>query len=163
LVNAEASRTLLEWAVRDGARYLLTSTSEVYGDPEVHPQPEDYWGNVNPVGERSCYDEGKRYAEALATAYARQRGGDVRIARLFNTYGPGMRPHDGRVVSNFVVQALSDQPLTIYGDGSQTRSLCYVDDTVDGLVRLLRCPSASGAIVNIGNPEEHTVAEIAEH
>lgn len=160
-VNAEGSRLLLEWAARDGARYLLASTSEVYGDPEVHPQPESYWGHVNPVGDRSCYDEGKRYAEALAFAYAGRHAIDVRIARIFNTYGPGMRPNDGRVVSNFIVQALSGEPLTIYGDGSQTRSFCYVHDTVDGLARLLRSPGASGAIVNIGNPDEHTIADIA--
>ena len=162
LVNAEGARTLLDWADRDGAHYMVTSTSEVYGDPEMHPQREEYWGHVNPVGERSCYDEGKRYGEALATAYRTERGVDVRIARLFNTYGPGMRPDDGRVISNFIVQALTGQPLTVYGNGQQTRSFCFVDDTVDGLVRLLKHPEANGAIVNIGNPDEYTIAQIAD-
>jgi dTDP-glucose 4,6-dehydratase len=150
----------LELARRTGARYLLASTSEVYGDPLVHPQPETYWGNVNPVGPRSVYDEAKRYAEALATAYRRTHGTDVKIARIFNTYGPGLRPGDGRAIPNFVTQALAGQPLTIYGDGSQTRSFCYVDDEVEGLLALL-FSNWTGGPVNIGNPEEHTILKLA--
>jgi UDP-glucuronate decarboxylase len=142
-----------------GARVLLASTSEVYGDPEVHPQHESYCGSVNPVGIRSCYDEGKRCAESLATDFARSRGVSVRIARIFNTYGPRMSHDDGRVVSNFVAQALSGEDLTIYGDGLQTRSFCYVDDLVDGLLRLMES-SATGPI-NLGNPEEFTVVDLA--
>ena len=142
-----------------GARYLLASTSEVYGDPAVHPQSEDYRGNVNPVGVRSVYDEAKRFGEAATMAYHRQHGVDVRISRSFNTYGPRMRPDDGRVVSNFIVQALAGKPLTIYGDGSQTRSFCYVDDQVRGLVALL--DSDHVGPVNIGNPDEFTVLELA--
>ena len=142
-----------------GARYLFASTSEVYGDPAVHPQGEDYWGNVNPVGVRSVYDEAKRFGEAVTMAYHREHGIDVRISRTFNTYGPRMRPEDGRVVSNFIVQALAGKPLTIYGDGSQTRSFCYVDDQVRGLVALL--DSDYVGPVNIGNPDEFTVLELA--
>ncbi len=142
-----------------GARYLFASTSEVYGDPAVHPQGEDYWGNVNPVGVRSVYDEAKRFGEAVTMAYHREHGIDVRISRTFNTYGPRMRPEDGRVVSNFIVQALAGKPLTIYGDGSQTRSFCYVDDQVRGLVALL--DSDHVGPVNIGNPDEFTVLELA--
>ena len=142
-----------------GARYLFASTSEVYGDPAVHPQPEDYWGNVNPVGIRSVYDEAKRFGEAMTMAYHREHGVDVRISRTFNTYGPRMRPDDGRVVSNFIVQALAGKPLTIYGDGSQTRSFCYVDDQARGLVALL--DSDHVGPVNIGNPDEFTVIELA--
>ncbi len=142
-----------------GARYLFASTSEVYGDPAVHPQGEDYWGNVNPVGVRSVYDEAKRFGEAVTMAYHREHGIDVRISRTFNTYGPRMRPDDGRVVSNFIVQALAGTPLTIYGDGSQTRSFCYVDDQVRGLVALL--DSDHVGPVNIGNPDEFTVLELA--
>jgi dTDP-glucose 4,6-dehydratase len=141
------------------ARYLFASTSEVYGDPVVHPQREDYWGNVNPVGVRSVYDEAKRFGEALTMAYHREHGVDVRISRTFNTYGPRMRADDGRVVSNFIVQALAGEPLTIYGDGSQTRSFCYVDDQVRGLVALL--DSDHVGPVNIGNPDEFTVLELA--
>ena len=143
----------------NGARYLLASTSEVYGDPEVSPQPETYWGRVNPVGPRGVYDESKRYAEAMAMAYAQVHGLQVRIARIFNTYGPHMRPDDGRVVSNFLTQALRGEPLTIYGDGSQTRSFCYVDDLVAGLLALL--DSDHHGPVNLGNPTEFTVAELA--
>jgi len=150
----------LELARAHGARYLFASTSEVYGDPHVHPQPEGYWGHVNPVGVRSVYDEAKRFGEALAMAYHREHGLDVRISRTFNTYGPRMRPDDGRVVSNFVVAALSGKPLTIYGDGRQTRSFCYVDDQVRGLAALL--DSDHVGPVNIGNPEELTVLELAE-
>ena len=141
------------------ARYLFASTSEVYGDPAVHPQAEDYWGNVNPIGVRSVYDEAKRFGEAVTMAYHREHGIDVRISRTFNTYGPRMRPDDGRVVSNFIVQALAGKPLTIYGDGSQTRSFCYVDDQVRGLVALL--DSDYVGPVNIGNPDEFTVRELA--
>ena len=150
---------VLELAVRQRARILQASTSEVYGDPLVHPQSEDYFGNVNPFGERACYDEGKRAAEALVYAYERERGADIRIARIFNTYGPRMQQNDGRVVSNFAVQALRQQPITLYGDGSQTRSFCFVDDLVDGLIRLM----ASGVRtpVNLGNPGEFTMIELA--
>jgi len=143
-----------------GARYLLASTSEVYGDPEVHPQTEQYWGNVNPVGPRGVYDESKRFAESMATAYAQVHDMPVRIARIFNTYGPFMRPDDGRVVSNMLVQALSGQPLTIYGDGSQTRSFCYVDDLITGLLALL--DSDHRGPMNLGNPAEFTVAQLAD-
>ncbi len=148
-----------------GARFLLASSSEIYGDPEVNPQPESYWGRVNPVGPRSVYDEAKRFAEALAVAYWREHGVDVRIARLFNTYGPQMHPEDGRAIPTFMVQALRGEPLTVYGDGSQTRSLSYVDDIVEGLYRLLtyQRPSAEKGplIVNLGNPEEVTILELA--
>jgi dTDP-glucose 4,6-dehydratase len=153
------TRTMLALAERDRARFLLASTSEVYGDPLVHPQREDYWGNVNPVGPRSVYDESKRFAEALVTAHVRARNADAGIVRLFNTYGPRMRAHDGRVVPTFVCQALADEPLTVAGDGSQTRSLCYVDDTVDGI--LLVAASRSVRPVNIGGTDEVTVRDIA--
>ena len=153
------TRNLLDLARRQGARFLLASTSEVYGDPEVHPQPEGYFGNVNPVGPRSVYDEAKRFAEALSMAHHRVHGLSVGIARIFNTYGPRMRPGDGRVVSNFLVQALAGEPLTIYGDGAQTRSFCYVDDLVEGLVRLFE--SDHSGVVNLGNPAEYTVSELA--
>ncbi|MBI4502703.1 MAG: SDR family oxidoreductase [Gemmatimonadetes bacterium] len=143
------------------ARFLLASTSEVYGDPHVHPQPESYWGHVNPVGPRGVYDEAKRFAEAMTMAYHRHHGVDTRIVRIFNTYGPRMRARDGRVVSNFIVQALKGEPLTIYGDGSQTRSFCYVDDLIDGIVRLFERGGAEP--VNIGNPDEFTVRQLAEH
>lgn len=158
--GSAGTRQLLDLALADGARFVLASTSEVYGDPLVHPQTEDYWGNVNPVGERSVYDEAKRFAEAMTAAYARAHGLEVRIARIFNTYGPRMQPDDGRVVTNFVHQALAGAPLTIYGDGSQTRSFCYVDDEVEGLLRL-----ADGEVagpVNLGNPDEITVLALAE-
>jgi dTDP-glucose 4,6-dehydratase len=143
-----------------GARFLLASTSEVYGDPLVHPQPESYWGNVNPVGPRGVYDEAKRFAEALTMAYHRYHELDTRIARIFNTYGPRMRPKDGRVVSNFIVQAIKGDPLTVYGDGSQTRSFCYVDDLIDGIVRLFERGGSDPT--NIGNPHEFTVRQLAE-
>src|SRR4051812_7008760 len=155
-----ATHNLLEVARRNGARFMLASTSEVYGDPLVHPQPESYWGHVNSVGPRSVYDEAKRYAEACTMAYHRHHGVDVRIARIFNTYGPRMQPNDGRVVTNFVVQALTGKPLTLYGDGSQTRSFCYVDDEVDGLYRLFNQGDAEPT--NIGNPVEFTVKQLAE-
>jgi dTDP-glucose 4,6-dehydratase len=160
-VGSEGTRHTLELARAKDARYLLASTSEVYGDPLVHPQPETYWGNVNPIGPRSVYDEAKRFAEALATAHRRVHGQDVKIARIFNTFGPSLRPGDGRVVSNFIVQALAGKPLTVYGDGSQTRSFCYVDDQIAGLCALLDS-DWDGGPVNLGNPEEHTVAELAE-
>lgn len=159
LVNAEGTRHLLDLALKKGARFFLASTSEVYGDPLVHPQPESYWGNVNPVGPRAVYDEGKRYAEALVTAYHAHFGLPVRIVRIFNTYGPYMDPEDGRVVTNFITQALKGEPLTVYGDGSQTRSFCYVDDLVEGIVRLMEVDYAGP--VNLGNPEEYTVLELA--
>ena len=143
-----------------GARFFLASTSEVYGDPLVHPQTEDYWGNVNPIGPRGVYDEAKRFAEAVTMAYHRYHGIDTRIVRIFNTYGPRMRPQDGRVVSNFIVQALIGEPLTVYGDGSQTRSFCYVDDEVEGIYRLFMHGDSNPT--NIGNPDEYTVKELAE-
>ena len=141
---------------------LQASTSEVYGDPEVHPQTEDYWGRVNPIGPRSCYDEGKRCAETLFFDYRRQHRLSIKVARIFNTYGPRMHVHDGRVVSNFIVQALRDEPITIYGDGSQTRSFCYVDDLVDALVRLMATPDEVTGPINLGNPAEMTVKSLAE-
>jgi UDP-glucuronate decarboxylase len=141
---------------------LQASTSEVYGDPAVHPQTEDYWGNVNPIGPRSCYDEGKRCAETLFFDYHRQHKLEIKVARIFNTYGPRMHPSDGRVVSNFVIQALRDEPITIYGEGSQTRSFCYVDDLVKGLILLMDSPSEFTGPVNLGNPVEFTIRELAE-
>jgi UDP-glucuronate decarboxylase len=153
---------MLGLAKRLKARILQASTSEVYGDPTVHPQPEDYWGNVNPVGPRSCYDEGKRCAETLFFDYHRQVGLPIKVARIFNTYGPRMHRADGRVVSNFVVQALRDDPITLYGDGSQTRSFCYVDDLVEGLVRLMETPDSVTGPINLGNPGEFTIRELAE-
>lgn len=151
----------LEIGARHGARVLQASTSEVYGDPDVHPQPESYRGSVNPIGIRACYDEGKRCAESLVMDYHRTRGVSIRLARIFNTYGPRMAPDDGRVVSNFIVQALRGEDLTVYGDGAQTRSFCYVDDLVDGLVRLMEHEEETGP-VNLGNPTEFTVLELAE-
>ncbi|MEU8677916.1 UDP-glucuronic acid decarboxylase family protein [Streptomyces sp. NPDC048560] len=159
-VGSRGTENVLRLAERNGARFLLASTSEVYGDPVIHPQDEDYWGNVNPVGPRSVYDEAKRYAEAVTMAYHRSRGVDVGIVRIFNTYGPRMRPHDGRVVSSFITQALTGEPLTIYGDGKQTRSFCYVDDLIRGIVAML--DSRVTGPVNLGNPEERTVLELAE-
>ena len=151
---------MLGLARRVGARLLLASTSEVYGDPEVHPQPEGYWGSVNPIGVRSCYDEGKRIAETLCFDYQRMNDLEVRVARIFNTYGPRMLPDDGRVVSNFIVQALRGEPLTLYGDGSQTRSFCYVSDLIDGLIRLMNGDHTGP--INLGNPDEFTIRELAE-
>jgi len=159
-VGSLGTLQMLGLARAKGARFLLASTSEVYGDPEVHPQREDYWGNVNPVGPRGVYDEAKRFAEAMAMAYHRVHGVQVRIARIFNTYGPGMRPEDGRVVSNFIVQALRGEPLTVYGEGSQTRSFCYVDDLIEGLLRLYQ--SDLTGPVNLGNPNEFTVLQLAD-
>ena len=153
---------MLGLAKRTGARILQASTSEVYGDPEVHPQTEDYWGNVNPIGIRSCYDEGKRCAETLFFDYNRQHKTEIKVARIFNTYGPKMLPDDGRVVSNFIMQALQGNDITIYGDGNQSRSFCYVDDLVDGLIRLMNSrPDLTGP-VNLGNPIEFTITELAE-
>ena len=156
------SINMLGLAKRTGARILLTSTSEVYGDPLVHPQTEDYWGNVNPIGPRACYDEGKRAAETLFFDYRRQHNLPIKVVRLFNTYGPRMHPHDGRVVSNFIVSALQERPLTVYGDGSQTRSFCYVDDLVDGLIAMMNSPEDVIGPINLGNPGEFTIAELAE-
>ena len=153
---------MLGLAKRTRARILQASTSEVYGDPEVHPQPEGYWGNVNPIGTRSCYDEGKRCAETLFFDYHRQHGLGIRVARIFNTYGPRMHPNDGRVVSNFICQALRGDPITIYGDGSQTRSFCYVDDLVDGLLKLMDAPEGTTGPINLGNPGEFTMIQLAE-
>ncbi|WP_237216127.1 UDP-glucuronic acid decarboxylase family protein [Falsiroseomonas oryziterrae] len=153
---------MLGLAKRLRARILQASTSEVYGDPVEHPQREGYWGNVNPIGPRACYDEGKRCAETLFFDYHRQHGLEIKVARIFNTYGPRMRPDDGRVVSNFVVQALAGQPITVYGDGQQTRSFCYVDDLVDGLARFMATPAAEPGPLNLGNPSEFTMLELAE-
>lgn len=161
MVNGLGTKNLLDLALESGAVFLLASTSEVYGDPLVHPQKESYWGNVNPNGPRACYDESKRFAEALTMEYYRRYGLDVRIARIFNTYGPRMGLHDGRVVPNFISQALQGKPLTVYGDGRQTRSFVYVMDEVDGLLRLLSAPDMAGEVVNLGNPEERSILEFA--
>jgi nucleoside-diphosphate-sugar epimerase len=159
-VGSIGTRNLLELARLKAARFFMASTSEVYGDPAVHPQTEDYWGNVNPIGERSMYDEAKRFSEALTFAYHRTHGVDIRVVRIFNTYGPRMQPDDGRVVSNFITQALRGEPLTIYGDGSQTRSFCFVDDEVSGFLALLDGDEIGP--VNIGNPGEFTMLELAD-
>ncbi len=159
--NVLGTHNMLGLAKRTRARFLLASTSEVYGDPKVHPQTEDYWGNVNPIGIRSCYDEGKRVAETFTMDYHRQNRVDVRIVRIFNTYGPRMLADDGRVVSNFIVQALKGDDITVYGDGSQTRSFCYVDDLIDGLVRMMETEGFTGP-VNLGNPREFTILELAK-
>ena len=153
---------MLGLAKRTGARILQASTSEVYGDPEVHPQTEDYWGRVNPVGTRACYDEGKRCAETLFFDYWRQHRLEIKVARIFNTYGPRMHPDDGRVVSNFIVQALKGLPITIYGEGKQTRSFCYVDDLVEGLIGLMNSEATITGPVNLGNPNEFTIGELAD-
>lgn len=153
---------MLGLAKRVKARFLQASTSEVYGDPTVHPQPEDYWGNVNTIGARSCYDEGKRCAETLVFDYVRQHNVIAKVVRIFNTYGPRMHPHDGRVVSNFIMQALTNQDITIYGDGKQTRSFCYVDDLIEVIIRMMASPSDFTGPVNIGNPGEFTMIELAE-
>jgi len=156
------SINMLGLAKRTGAKILLTSTSEVYGDPLVHPQTEDYWGNVNPIGPRACYDEGKRAAETLFFDYHRQHNLRIKVVRLFNTYGPRMHPHDGRVVSNFVVSALEGEPLTVYGEGQQTRSFCYIDDLVDGLVLMMDSKDDVTGPINLGNPGEFTIAQLAQ-
>jgi UDP-glucuronate decarboxylase len=154
---------MLGLAKRLGATIFQASTSEVYGDPEVHPQPESYWGKVNPIGIRSCYDEGKRCAETLFFDYHRQHNLSIKVARIFNTYGPNMHPNDGRVVSNFIVQALKGRDITIYGEGEQTRSFCYVDDLIEGFIRLMNSPAGFTGPVNLGNPGEFTIKELAEH
>lgn len=159
-VGSRGTEYALRLAARSGARFVLASTSEVYGEPIEHPQREEYWGNVNPVGPRSVYDEAKRYAEAVTMAYRRHHDLNTGIFRIFNTYGPRMRPDDGRVISNFIAQALREQPLTIYGDGTQTRSFCYVDDLIKGIIAMI--DSAEAGPVNLGNPDERTVTEIAE-
>ena len=153
---------MLGLAKRTGARILQASTSEVYGDPVIHPQTEEYWGNVNPIGPRACYDEGKRCAETLFFDYYRQFQLPIRVVRIFNTYGPRMHPHDGRVVSNFIMQALTHQPITLYGDGSQTRSFCYVDDLIEGFVRFMALDGDEPGPLNLGNPGEFTMIELAE-
>ncbi len=154
---------MLGLAKRIGAKIFQASTSEVYGDPKIHPQPESYWGHVNPIGLRSCYDEGKRCAETLFFDYHRQHKVNIRVARIFNTYGPHMHPHDGRVVSNFIMQALLNKPITIYGDGSQTRSFCYVDDLIEGFIRLMKTGDDFVGPVNLGNPVEFTMLELAQN
>jgi nucleoside-diphosphate-sugar epimerase len=159
-VGSTGTRNLLDLTVKHGARFMLASTSEVYGDPLVHPQTEDYWGNVDPIGPRSCYDEAKRFSEALTMAYHRVHEIEVRIARIFNTYGPRMQPDDGRVLTNFITQALDGRPITLYGDGSRTRSFCYVDDEVAGLIAVL--DSDLEGPVNVGNPTEVSIREVAE-
>jgi UDP-glucuronate decarboxylase len=159
--NVIGTLHMLGLAKRVKARFLLASTSEVYGDPQVHPQPEEYWGHVNPIGVRSCYDEGKRVAETFTMDYHRQNRVDTKIVRIFNTYGPRMLPDDGRVVSNFIVQAIKGRDITVYGDGSQTRSFCYVDDLIEGMVRMMGSEGFTGP-VNLGNPEEYTIQELAE-
>jgi dTDP-glucose 4,6-dehydratase len=159
-VGAHGTHNALGLALAKGARFFLASTSEVYGDPLEHPQTEKYWGNVNPIGPRGVYDEAKRFAEAMTMAYHRYHGVDTRIVRIFNTYGPRMRPNDGRVVSNFIVQALSGEPLTLYGDGSQTRSFCYVADEIEGIYRLFM--RGDNDPTNVGNPNEFTVRQLAE-
>ena len=159
-MGSYGTHNALGLAKRHRARFLLASTSEVYGDPKEHPQGEGYWGNVNPIGPRGVYDEAKRYAEALTMAYHRQQGVDTHIARIFNTYGPRMRPHDGRAIPTFLRQALADKPLTVFGDGGQTRSFCYVSDLVEGFLRLIDCGHHEP--VNLGNPSEFTILELAE-
>jgi UDP-glucuronate decarboxylase len=161
LTSVQGMVHALELAKEVKARVLQASTSEVYGDPNVHPQREDYWGNVNTIGPRSCYDEGKRIAETLMVDYHRENGVDIRIARIFNTYGPNMSPDDGRVVSNFILQALRNEPITIFGDGGQTRSFCYVEDLIEGLIRLMDQEEITGP-VNLGNPDERSILQIAE-
>jgi UDP-glucuronate decarboxylase len=161
-VNVHGSINMLGLAKRTNARILQASTSEVYGDPAVHPQTEAYWGNVNCIGIRSCYDEGKRCAETLFFDYYRQHRLDIRVVRIFNTYGPRMHPNDGRVVSNFILQALNNKDITVYGDGKQSRSFCYVDDLIEGVVRMMNAPDDFTGPVNLGNPEEYSILELAE-
>lgn len=162
LVNSIGTREMLKVAKAHRAKFLFTSTSEVYGDPKEHPQKETYWGNVNPNGLRACYDESKRFGEMMTELYVRSHGVDARIARIFNTYGPRMRPTDGRVVSNFATQAISGKQMTVYGDGSQTRSFCFVSDMVSGLITLMEADGTRGEVVNIGNPEEYTMLQFAQ-
>ncbi len=162
LVNSQGTYQMLEAAKKQHAMFLISSTSEVYGDPLVHPQREDYWGNVNPIGPRACYDESKRLGETLTMEYYRQFQLNARIVRIFNTYGPNSQADDGRMIPNFITQALKNEPLTIYGDGTITRSICYVSDLVDGLIRAMFQPETAGEVFNLGNPEEHTVLEFAQ-
>jgi nucleoside-diphosphate-sugar epimerase len=162
LVNTIGTRGALKVAKAHDAKFLFTSTSEVYGDPKEHPQKETYWGNVNPNGVRACYDEAKRFGEMLTMLYVRNHGVDARIVRIFNTYGPRMRKNDGRVISNFINQAIAGTPITVYGDGSQTRSFCYVSDMVAGLIALMEKEGTTGEVVNLGNPEEYTMLDLAE-
>ncbi len=161
LVNSQGTYQMLEQARRQNAMFLMTSTSEVYGDPLVHPQPEDYWGNVNPVGPRACYDESKRLGETLTMEYYRQYQTNIRIVRIFNTYGPNSQLNDGRMIPNFITQALQNKPLTIYGDGGITRSICYVSDLIEGLVLAMFRPYTTGEVFNLGSTEEHTVLDFA--
>lgn len=161
LTNSQGTYNLLELAKQNKARFLLASTSEIYGDPKEHPQKENYWGNVNSFGPRSCYDEAKRFAESLCYTYLHKFNADIRIIRIFNTYGPNMQKDDGRVISNFINQAIKSQPVTIYGKGSQTRSFCYVDDLVNGIIKTMEKPDIKGEIINLGNPDEYTILEIA--
>ena len=153
---------MLGLAKRINARILQASTSEIYGDPEIHPQKEEYWGNVNPIGPRSCYDEGKRCAETLFFDYQRQHKLDIKVVRIFNTYGPNMHPNDGRVVSNFIMQALQDEDITVYGDGSQTRSFCYIDDLVNGMIKMMNSSSKVIGPINLGNPTEYKIIDLAK-
>jgi len=162
LANSFGTYNMLELAKEKKARILLASTSEVYGDPKEHPQKETYWGNVNPIGPRSCYDESKRFAEALAISYLKEHDVDIRLARIFNTYGPRMRGNDGRIIPNFISQALENKPITVYGSGNQTRSFCYVSDLVNGLKKFMFTESLAGEAINIGNPQERTILETAE-
>jgi nucleoside-diphosphate-sugar epimerase len=162
LVNSQGTYQMLEQARKQNSMFLISSTSEAYGDPLVHPQTEDYWGNVNPIGPRACYDESKRLGETLTMEYYRQYQLNTRIVRIFNTYGPNSQIHDGRMIPNFITQALQNEPLTIYGDGTITRSICYVSDLVDGLMRAMFRPHTAGEVFNLGNTEEHTVLEFAQ-
>jgi nucleoside-diphosphate-sugar epimerase len=162
LVNSLGTKNLLELARNNNARFIFASSSEIYGNPEEHPQTENYWGNVNPNGVRSCYDEGKRFGEAITMAYFRKYRTSARIARIFNTYGPRMLPEDGRVISNFIVQSLRSDPITVYGDGEQTRSFCYVSDMIDGLIELGKKDNIDGEVINIGNPDERKVLDVAQ-
>lgn len=162
LTNSQGTRNMLELSRMNNARFLFASTSEVYGEPLEHPQNESYRGNVNPIGLRACYDESKRIGETLTFIYLRKYNLDARVVRIFNTYGPGMKPDDGRVVSNFITQALTNKPLTIYGDGSQTRSFCYISDMVEGIKKAMSCVKTKGEVINLGNPEEFTVMELAQ-
>lgn len=162
LVGSSGTHNTLELAKEKDAVFLLASSSEVYGDPKIHPQREDYWGNVNPVGPRSCYDEAKRFAEALTMVYYRKHAMDVRIVRIFNTYGPRMKKDDGRAIPNFITQALANVPITAYGDGSQTRSFCYISDMVDGICKMVFSNKAGGEIINLGNPDEITILELTK-
>ncbi|GHO65748.1 dTDP-glucose 4,6-dehydratase [Ktedonobacter sp. SOSP1-52] len=161
LVNTQGTHRMLEAARKNNARFLVSSTSEIYGDPLVHPQTESYWGNVNPIGPRACYDESKRLGETLTMEFVRQYNVNARIVRIFNTYGPNSQIHDGRMIPNFITQALKNEPLVIYGDGNRTRSICYVSDLIDGLIRAMFSENTQGEVFNLGNPNEHTVLDYA--